>query len=64
MRELVVTKSFLRSLKGIIDRNQKLHAHIQGILQQLQENPFSRSLETHKLKGKLRQYWAVQLVTI
>jgi addiction module RelE/StbE family toxin len=58
MRELIATKGFLRSLRKTVVQNAVLGAHIQAVLAQLVENPFAAHLETHKLKGRLRQYWA------
>ncbi len=58
MRELIATKSFLRRLRKAVERDRALQADTQKILDQLIDNPFAAHLETHKLKGQLRQYWA------
>lgn len=57
-RELVWHKSFVRAFKKVSKRNSVLEEKIYSTLQQLIENPFHLSLDTHKLHGPLHGYWA------
>ncbi|MEW6060512.1 MAG: type II toxin-antitoxin system mRNA interferase toxin, RelE/StbE family, partial [Bacteroidota bacterium] len=57
-RELVWYKSFVRAFKKVIKRDPRLEEKIYSTLQQLIDNPFHPSLDTHKLHGRLRGYWA------
>jgi addiction module RelE/StbE family toxin len=58
MRELILTTYFAKRFSKIIGKNPRLLARVQAVLDALQENPFAPALETHKLKGKLENYFA------
>ncbi len=52
-RKLVLTPKFKRSFSSFIRRNRKLQKEIEKVLEQIEENVFSASLNTHKLSGTL-----------
>jgi len=58
MRRVLPTPRFFRAYKRAVKKNPKLAADIAQTLQQLSEDPFHQSLETHKLKGALAGVWA------
>ncbi len=58
MRTLIWGNIFVRSLRRTVRKHQSLQQDIEYTLHLLQENPFTPSLATHKLKGKLAGSWA------
>ena len=52
-RELVVTTKFKRAFKKFVRRDKKLQRSVEITLEQMQEDIFSSSLNTHKLSGTL-----------
>ena len=58
MRPLVLTPKFQRAYRKFARRNQKLQGRIDAALQQLQEDAYASSLNTHKLSGTLFGLWA------
>jgi mRNA interferase YafQ len=52
-RELVVTPKFKRAFSKFVRRDKKLLKSIEMTLEQMQEDIFSSSLNTHKLSGTL-----------
>jgi addiction module RelE/StbE family toxin len=52
-RKLVLTPKFKRSFSSFIRRNRKLQKEIEKILELMEEDIFSASLNTHKLSGTL-----------
>jgi addiction module RelE/StbE family toxin len=58
MTPIVWDKPAVRAFRRVLKRNPALSKSVQETLQQLVEDPFHPSLETHKLKGKLTGYWA------
>lgn len=53
MRELVWHSSFQRAFKKSVKKKPYLKQKIFDTLQKLISDPFTSSLETHKLKGRL-----------
>ena len=58
MRKVVPASSFRRAYKHFIGKNPSLRISIQVALEKLSADPFQPSLETHKLKGKLKGSFA------
>jgi addiction module RelE/StbE family toxin len=58
MRLLDAQPSFKRAYKRWLASHPELKAQVQLVLQLLAENDFDPKLETHKLKGRLKGYWA------
>ena len=59
--QLVWSSAFSRSLKRLIRQNPNLKIPTEQTLQQLTNDPFHPSLQTHKLKGDLADCWACSI---
>jgi addiction module RelE/StbE family toxin len=61
MIEITFSSSFKRAFKrriaGKIEREEKFRSK----LEVFKSNPFEASLKTHKLSGKLKDYWSFSL---
>ncbi len=53
MRELIATPKFSRALRKFTKRNFELRERVQKTLEQMEEDVFAASLNTHKLGGNL-----------
>ena len=60
MRTLIWGKSFVRAFKRHSRKQPGLIKDIERTLKLLVENAFAPPLETHKLKGKLKDSWACE----
>lgn len=58
MRTLVWSPHFARSLRRKLRQNPSLRRPTEATILQLAEDPFHRSLHSHKLKGELAGVWA------
>ena len=58
MRRVVPASSFRRAYKHFVAKHPSMQAGIQIVLEKLSIDPFQPSLETHKLKGKLKGSFA------
>lgn len=58
MYELAWHNSFKQAFKRITKNNVELKQNIVDALELLQKNPYNPKLKTHKLHGKLKDYWA------
>ncbi|MDJ0681081.1 MAG: type II toxin-antitoxin system mRNA interferase toxin, RelE/StbE family [Xenococcaceae cyanobacterium MO_167.B52] len=56
--KLVAHKSFKRAFKKLIKKNPQLQDKVLGILDLLENDPFTPSLKSHKLTGDLDGYWS------
>ena len=56
--KLVAYKSFKRAFKKLIKKNPQLQDKVLGILNLLENDPFTPSLKSHKLTGDLDGYWS------
>ena len=56
--KLVTYKSFKRAFKKLIKKNPQLQDKVLGILDLLENDPFTPSLKSHKLTGDLDGYWS------
>ncbi|CCQ51250.1 type II toxin-antitoxin system YafQ family toxin [Crocosphaera watsonii] len=61
MRELVWSPNFIRQLKRLVRQNPSIKQTVEQTLERLSNNPFSPSLKTHKLKGKLANKWSCSI---
>lgn len=50
--QLLPTKYFRRSLKKLVDKGRVTKLKIKKILDLLEQNPFDKSLKTHKVTSK------------
>lgn len=53
MRKLIATPKFNRALRKFTKQNSELREQVQKTLEQMEEDVFAASLDTHKLGGKL-----------
>jgi len=58
VRTLVWSAAFVRAFKRAVRRQPELRARVECTLKQLAEDPFYRTLHSHKLKGELAGAWA------
>lgn len=58
MRRIEAPKPFLRTLNRLFKKNPELRTPLQNTLRELAEDPFTPSLKTHKLKGRLKDFFA------
>lgn len=56
--KLVIHKSFQKAFQRLIKKNSPLEKKILAILDILENDPFTPSLKSHKLKGNLSDYWS------
>ena len=56
--KLVSYNSFKRAFKKLIKKNPQLKNRVLGILDLLENDPFTPSLNSHKLTGELDGYWS------
>ena len=57
-RELIVSPPFAHALKRICKYNSQAGELIRQAMEALAEDAFAPRLKTHRLKGKLKDYWA------
>lgn len=55
---LVADKKFKRSFKRLAKKNPQLQDKVLAVLELLADNPFTPSLKSHKLTGKLEGLWS------
>ncbi len=58
MVEISFSSPFKRAFKKRIKGNTELEARFWQKLEQFTVDPFDPSLKTHKLSGKLREFWS------
>ena len=58
MIKLVKTSYFTKSAKKLLSENPHTAVKLKGTLELLENNPFTPALKTHKLKGKLKGFYA------
>ncbi|MBE9064278.1 type II toxin-antitoxin system mRNA interferase toxin, RelE/StbE family [cf. Phormidesmis sp. LEGE 11477] len=58
MRQLIFTSSFKRAFKRLVRRRPNIETRIENRLRLLVDDPFTPTLQTHRLKGKLVGSWA------
>ncbi len=61
MLEISFSEGFKRSFKKRIKGNQILEKKFKIKLELFQEDPFDKSLKTHKLSGRLQDLWSFSL---
>jgi addiction module RelE/StbE family toxin len=61
MTEIVWEDSFIKKLKKLIKIDNELKFKVQEKVKIFCENQFESSLKTHKLHGKLKDYWAFSI---
>lgn len=61
MMQLGWTPKSLRAFKRMVKRNPDLRPAIEKTLNQLSEDPFHPSLQTHKLTGDLAGIWSASI---
>lgn len=58
MRRIEASKPFLKTLNRLSKKNSELRSTFKDTLEKLIEDPFTPSLKTHKLKGRLKDFFA------
>lgn len=58
MKRIKSPKSFRRTLKKLFAKNRELKNTFREVFDKLAEDPFTPSLKTHKLKGRLKEFRA------
>ena len=58
IQRLIWDKSFKRAFKRIVRKNPQLEDKILAVLELLENDPFTNSLKSHKLRGQLDGLWA------
>lgn len=58
MKRIKSPKSFRRTLKKLFAKNSELKNAFREVFDKLAKDPFTPSLKTHKLKGRLKEFWA------
>lgn len=61
MRQIGWTPKSLRAFKRLVKRHPDLRSAIEQTLNQLSEDPFHPSLQTHKLTGDLAGIWSASI---
>lgn len=61
MVEISFSSSFKRAYKKRIKGNLELEARFWQKVEQFALDPFDTSLKTHKLSGKLKEFWSFSL---
>lgn len=61
MIKIAFSSSFKRAYKRKIAGNAEREERFQAKLKLFMENPFEPSLKTHKLSGKLNEYWSFSI---
>jgi len=61
MVEVSFSSSFKRAFKKQIKNNGDIEKRFWGKLEQFTSNPFHPNLKTHKLSGKLKEFWSFSL---
>lgn len=58
IRKIVSSKSFDKKLEDFLFCHPQLKKKLQKVVTQLRRNVFYSSLETHKLSGELKEFYA------
>ncbi len=61
MRRLVLSARFKKNLKDFLRKPPELTKIFEDKIYLLQHDPHAASLKTHKLTGKLKNYWALSI---
>jgi mRNA-degrading endonuclease YafQ of YafQ-DinJ toxin-antitoxin module len=56
--KLIETGKFIRKANKLVRKNKFLDRKLEVVLDKLVSNPFDPSLKTHKLKGKLSEFYS------
>lgn len=61
MVEISFSSSFKRAFKRRIARNGEREEKFRSKLEAFKDDPFETGLRTHKLSGKLKDYWSFSI---
>lgn len=61
MFSLVVSKRFKKNLKAFLKKHPDLAPGIEGLMNEMQIDPFDHRLKTHPLTGKLKGTYALSI---
>jgi addiction module RelE/StbE family toxin len=59
--KLIETGKFIRKANKLVRKNKFLDRKLEVVLDKLVSNPFDPSLKTHKLKGKLSEFYSASV---
>jgi mRNA interferase YafQ len=54
---------FQKALRQLVKKNPQLRDKIQGVLNLLEQDFHNPSLRTHKLNGKMKEYWSCSVAS-
>ncbi len=58
MKRIEISKPCKKSIHKLFHKNPKLKPIFRKTFAKLLEDPFTPSLKTHKLKGRLKNFWS------
>ena len=61
MFEIIRDEKFLKKAKKFFKKHPEFINKFKDIILKLEQNPFDTSLKTHKLQGKLKDFYACSL---
>ncbi len=61
MREVVAPKSFQHRLKVFLQKHPDFETRVEWVLGALQKDPFAPGLKTHRLSGKMKQFYGCSI---
>ena len=59
--KLIETGKIRRKANKLVRKNKYLHKKLDNVLDKLVSNPFDLSIKTHKLKGKLSEFYSASI---
>ena len=59
--KLIETGKFIRKANKLVRKNKYLDKKLDNVLDKLVSNPFDLSIKTHKLKGKLSEFYSASI---
>ncbi len=59
--KLIETEKFIKKANKIIKKNKCLDNKLEKVLEKLLANPFDSTLKTHKLKGRLSEFYSASV---
>ncbi len=59
--KLIETGKFIRKANKLVRKNKFLDRKLEVVLDKLVSNPFDPSLKTHKIKGKLSEFYSASV---
>lgn len=61
MRKVIIPVQFERELKKFLKKRPEFSPKIKMVINTLAQDPFSKKVQAHKLKGYLKNKWAASI---